>query len=382
MDQIHAYIIAKLEERRKEGNLRSLKLLTNKTDFCSNDYLGLARDLPFQEHIAKEATLVGASCGSTGSRLLSGNNTYAEALETKIAAFHKSENALLFNSGFDANYGLLSALPYRGDTILYDELVHASVHDGIRGSKAFSTAFGHNDMRDLGSKLKMAEGRKYVVTESLFSMDGDQANLQEMAVLCRQFGAGLIVDEAHATGVIGPGGAGLVNQLGLEKDCLARIHTFGKALGAHGAVLLSNQNLRDFLINFCRPLIFSTALPLQSLVAVNCAYDYFPKLEERRRYLQGLIALFRKELQKMDEFTLLPGNSPVQSVIISGNDRIKLVSAALQQAGYDARPILSPTVAKGSERIRIALHSFNTAEEVRGLAQAIKNIAALKKQMV
>jgi 8-amino-7-oxononanoate synthase len=378
MSSIQKYILQKLSERKMEGNFRSLKVIENKIDLTSNDYLGIARDKEFQALVSKEIKNHHTLSGSTGSRLLSGNSTYAETLEQQIASFHKAGSALIFNSGFDANYGLLSTLPFKGDTIIYDELVHASIHDGIKTGRANSVSFRHNDLHDLHDKLENAKGLKYVVTESVFSMDGDMAPLREIVQLCHAFEAGLIVDEAHATGVIGEKGEGLVNHLGLESDCLARIHTFSKALGSHGAVILCSTALREFLINYCRPFIFSTALPFHSLAAIKCAYDYFPPLDSRRKKLSDLISALQKALANDSNLNMLPSNTPIQSLIIKGNEEARKVAAMLQEAGFDARPILSPTVAKGKERIRIALHSFNTEEQMQQLASVLSN--ALKAQ--
>jgi 8-amino-7-oxononanoate synthase len=373
MNSIRKYILRKIADRKHEGNFRSLKVVEGKVDFTSNDYLGLARDKHFQAMVEAEVRDSQTLLGSTGSRLLSGNSAYAESLEMQIAVFHKAEAALIFNSGFDANYGLLSTLPYKGDTIIYDELVHASIHDGIKASRADSISFRHNDLSDLHAKLSAAKGLKYVVIETVFSMDGDMPPLREIAELCRAFDAGLIVDEAHATGVIGEKGAGLVHHLGLEADCLARIHTFSKALGSHGAVVLCSDDLRDFLINYCRPFIFSTALPFHSLAAIKCAYEYFPGLDDRRAQLSRLISVFRKALSDSN-LTIMPSDTPVQSVIIKGNEEAKRVAGLLQDAGFDVRPILSPTVARGTERIRIGLHSFNTEEEIIRLATSLPDI--------
>ena len=381
MNSIQKYILQKISDRKDEGNFRSLKVIEGKVDFTSNDYLGLARDKHFQAMVESEIRDSQALLGSTGSRLLSGNSIYAESLEKQIADFHKAESGLIFNSGFDANYGLLSTLPYKGDTIIYDELVHASIHDGIKASRADGVSFRHNDLSDLEAKLSAAKGLKYVVTETVFSMDGDMPPIREIAEICKAYDAGLIVDEAHATGVIGENGAGLVNKLGLENDCLARMHTFSKALGSHGAVILCSDDLRDFLINYCRPFIFSTALPFHSLAAIKCAYDYLPDLNERRAHLAHLIAVFRKTLSE-SSLTILPSDTPVQSVIIKGNDEARRVAALLQDAGFDVRPILSPTVARGTERIRIGLHSYNTEEEIVRLADAMLIFAQGKLQSV
>lgn len=369
---IETYIRKKVQERKQENNFRALKIANNLIDFCSNDYLGFARDKELQNRIAAEVKAHPEFLlGSTGSRLLSGNNEYVVALEKFLAYFHHADSALLFNSGFDANYGLLSSLPYKGDTVLYDELVHASIHDGIRKSKATGVSFRHNNVADLESKLKAATGLKYIVVESIYSMDGDAAPLKEIAGLSEKYEAGLIVDEAHATGVFGAKGEGLVQQMGVEAQCIARIHTFGKAIGAHGAVVLGSGNLKDFLINYSRPFIFSTSLPFHSLANIMCAYRYLPQATKQREKLFKLITIFSEQLKSSDKFKLLESNSPIQSVLITGNADVKAFAESLQQQGFDARAILYPTVSRGAERIRICLHSFNTEAEVSKLASSI-----------
>ena len=382
MDSIHKYILGKIADRKREDNFRSLRVVKGGVDFTSNDYIGLARDNQFHKLIEEEVKSNQLYGGSTGSRLLSGNNDYVEQLETKIAAFHRSEAALIFNSGFDANYGLLSTLPYRGDTIIYDELVHASIHDGIKAGKANKVVFTHNDLSDLEEKLRQATGLKYVVTESLFSMDGDVAPLREMSFVCSKYGAGLIVDEAHATGVIGEKGEGLVNHLGIETDMLARVHTFSKALGAHGAVILCSNDLKEFLINYCRPFIFSTAMSLHSLASIHVAYDYFPTLTDRRTQLKHLENILRGNFKSTDDIKLLPSDSPIQSVMIKGNSEVKHIAALLQKEGFDARAILSPTVAKGKERIRICLHSHNNEAQIKAFTASLHTISLSKLQSI
>ncbi|MCW3125028.1 MAG: 8-amino-7-oxononanoate synthase [Bacteroidetes bacterium] len=375
MDPIRKYILGKIADRKNEDNFRSLRVVKGNADFTSNDYLGLSRDSKFHHLIDEEVQRHHLYGGSTGSRLLSGNNDYVERLEAQIAAFHRSEASLIFTSGFDANYGLMSTLPYKGDTIIYDELVHASIHDGMKASKANKVAFKHNDLADFEEKLKNATGLKYVVTESLFSMDGDTAPLKEMSVLCAKYDAGLIVDEAHATGVIGEKGEGLVNHLGIENNVLARVHTFSKALGGHGAAIVCSHDLKEFLINYCRPFIYSTAMSLHSLGAIKVAYDYFPTLKDRRVKLRQLELLLKENFQSTDEIKLLPSDSPIQSVMIQGNSKVKHIASLLQREGLDARAILPPTVAKGQERIRICLHSHNTEAQVKALAAVIQGIS-------
>ena len=378
MNPINQYINQRLQQRKDENNFRSLKLVPAMVDFTSNDYLGLAHNTSLKQAILQEVEAREQELnGSTGSRLLSGNSSYAEALETELAAFHQGESALIFNSGFTANYGLLSTLPYKGDTILYDELVHASIHDGIRNSKAGSTAFKHNNIQHLEERLQSATGLKYVVVESVYSMDGDFAPLADIANLCQQYHAGLIVDEAHATGIYGPNGEGRVVELSLQDKCLARIHTFGKAMGGHGAVVIANQNLKQFLINYCRAFIYSTALSFHTLAAIKCSYSYIPNATAERRQLFLLINTLKAAITKHEGYELLPSNSPIQSVVVSGNNNIKYFAEALQQQGLDVRPILTPTVPKGAERIRICLHSFNTEQEVLKLAQAINKFSTV-----
>lgn len=355
-------IYQRLEEQRKNLAFRQLRNADPAlTDFSSNDYLGICRN----RMISVSPSL---AHGSTGSRLLSGNSPEAEQLETFLANFHSSEAALLFNSGYDANLGLLSSLPKEGDTILYDILSHASIRDGIRLSRANAFPFLHNDMIDLERRLSAATGTVYVVSESVFSMDGDLAPLGPMVNLCQKFGAYLIVDEAHATGVIGDRGEGLVQQLGLENRVMARIHTFGKAVGCHGAVVLGSLALKEFLLNFCRPLIYATAMSPVAVAAIKASYGIFPAMHEERKGIAELIAYFQSLPLPC---TKLASSTPIQGIIIPGNQEVAALSERLLLAGFDCRPIRYPTVPKGRERIRIILHAFNTLQELDLLKKAI-----------
>ena len=243
------FLDKKLGERRVANALRSLTWsIDNKTDFCSNDYLGIVKNKLIEKSLPDNL-----SHGSTGSRLLSGNYELIEETENFIANFHEAAAGLIFNSGYDANTGLLSCVPQKGDVIIYDQLSHASIRDGIRLSFASSFSFLHNDITDLEKKLSAAvhlHQNIFVVTESVFSMDGDKAPLIEISNLCEKYNAGLIVDEAHATGVIGEKGEGLVQHLDLQKKCFARIHTFGKACGCHGAVVLGSATIKKLSYQF------------------------------------------------------------------------------------------------------------------------------------
>jgi 8-amino-7-oxononanoate synthase len=361
-----SFLMRKLAERRDNAAFRELRLPEGKIDLCSNDYLGVVHD-----GLLEQGQQEALAHGSGGSRLLAGNYPLIGEVERQLAEFHAAPAALLYNSGYDANLGLLSCVPQRGDIVLYDALSHASIRDGMRLSFAQAFSFAHNDCADLERRLasRKGEGTCFVVTESVFSMDGDLAPLKEMAALCRQYGAQLIVDEAHATGVIGSGGEGLVQELGLEGECFARVHTFGKAVGCHGAVVLGSPLLRDYLINFSRSFIYTTALPPVSVRAIAIAYALLPKLEAQRAQLRQLTDQWRTvEIG----YQRLESGTPIQIVIVPGNDAVRAVAGRLQAAGLDVRPILYPTVPKGSERLRIVLHAFNTAQEIRMLAELLK----------
>lgn len=354
------FLDSKLNDRKADGSFRKLAVREGFIDLCSNDYLGIVRN-----HLLPHNTTLAS--GSTGSRLLSGNYQLVEETETLIAQFHEAEAALIFNSGYDANLGLLSSVPQKGDTIIFDQLSHASIRDGIRLSFAQAWAFAHNDLDDLRKKLKKASGNIFVVTESIFSMDGDAAPLAEIANLCDQHSAHLIVDEAHATGVVGEKGAGLVQKENLQDRCFARIHTFGKAVGCHGAAIVGSSKLRDYLINFARAFIYTTALPASSVELIRQSYQLLPTLNEDREKLGALIKTFKN--LRLNAATI-ESTSPIQAIIIPGNEKVKAIADDLQKAKLDVRPILSPTVAKGSERLRVVLHSFNTDVEL-GMLQEI-----------
>lgn len=363
-----SFLNKKLTERRENAAFRTLRLPEGKVDLCSNDYLGVTHDRLLEQHLSADLPH-----GSTGSRLLAGNYPLIEAVERQLAEFHAAAASLVYNSGYDANLGLLSCVPQRGDLVLYDALSHASIRDGMRLSFAQDLAFTHNDCDHLEKRLAAAQNTTsatiFVVTESVFSMDGDLAPLKDIAALCQRYKAHLIVDEAHATGIIGEKGEGLVQVLGLENECFARIHTFGKAVGCHGAVVLGSPLLRDYLINFSRSLIYTTALPPASARAIATAYTLLPELGAQRAQLQRLIDRWRAaaiDYERLDSLTA------IQVVIVPGNDAVRALAGRLQAAGLDVRPILYPTVPKGRERLRIVLHAFNKEDEVDLLVGLLK----------
>jgi 8-amino-7-oxononanoate synthase len=360
------FLHKKLNERKGQNAFRTLRLANNRIDFCSNDYLGIVKNnlLKFDQ--------TGLKHGSTGSRLLSGNYTLIEETEKFIANFHEAQAGLIFNSGYDANIGLLASVPQKGDLIMYDQLIHASIRDGIRLSFAQSFSFRHNDPVDLETRLqkKVATGNVFVVTESVFSMDGDTAPLVEISLLCEKYSAHLIVDEAHATGVIGKKGEGLVQQMNLQNKCFARVHTFGKACGVHGAIVLGSGDLRNYLINFARPFIYSTALPEVNVAAIKAAYTIFPSLNNERENLKRLIKQFQN--QKLSSLPV-GMRTPIQIVIIPGTEYVKKAAENCRQNNFDVRAILYPTVPKESERLRIVLHAFNAIEQIDHLLNILLN---------
>jgi 8-amino-7-oxononanoate synthase len=359
MGPVEQYIDKKLQERKETGKLRKLRSSNAQLDFFSNDYLGIASN--------KLLGINEPGTGSTGSRLLSGNSLETELLEKRIANFHKAEAALIFNSGYDANTGLLASIANRHSTILYDELCHASIIDGMKLSRsARHYKFRHNNATDLEKKLEQHSGNGpvIVVVESVYSMDGDIAPLVEIASLSERYNASLVVDEAHATGVFGPKGAGLVAELQLEKKIFARVHTFGKALGCHGAAVLGSNRLKEFLVNFARPFIYTTALPPHSIAAIGKAYDYLSDPFFSNKELHELIAYFREKIKASGNTGWKDSTSPIQALVCGNNEHTKKVAQALQDAGLQVNPILHPTVPEGSERLRICLHIFNTKEQV------------------
>ncbi|MEL4455959.1 8-amino-7-oxononanoate synthase [Lutimonas vermicola] len=357
----------KLEARRFNETLRSLPRQNDLIDFSSNDYLGFSRSELISNQVMEEMKTHDPSVGSSGSRLLSGNFDFHEALEIQLAGFFQAEAALLFNSGYDANIGLLSSVPQRGDSIFYDEFSHASIRDGIRLSNAKNFGFKHNDLNDLRNKIERtsSEGEAYVIVESVYSMDGDSAPLRELVDLSIEMGFKLIVDEAHSTGIYGSLGQGMVVEKQLESFVFARIHTFGKALGCHGATVVGSQKLIQYLINFARSFIYTTAMPLFSVLTIKYAILALAETNERELLNQN-ISFFRERITalKLDDI-FIKSSSPIQSSVFDSPKRVKELSVKLRDHNFDAKSILSPTVPLGKERIRFCIHSYNTSSEIQ-----------------
>ena len=350
----------KLEDRIEKGTLRSLSSFDGMIDFFSNDYLGLSKE-DFSCEIS--------SYGATGSRLISGTTPRMLEIESEIAQIFAVQSSLMFNSGYDANLGLFSSIPQRGDTILYDEFIHASVRDGIRLSHAKTISFRHNDIEDLSAKIERSDGSIYVAVESLYSMDGDFAPIKKLAVLCKSRNAYLIVDEAHACGVFGENGKGLVFELGLSHLVFARLVTFGKAYGSHGACVLGSSDLIQYLYNFARSFIYTTALP-ESVFERNLKLASSGVASNRRMKLNSNLVYFRSNFYHSG--LISNEMSPIQIIEFGSIEATKMVAEKIQALNIAVKPIYSPTVTEGKERLRICIHSFNTKQELDALIRALR----------
>lgn len=365
---VSLYMQEKLLERRNQHAYRSLSHLPEGAiDFASNDYLGFSKNKEIvhrAKEILEEAEL--SENGATGSRLISGDHLLNQHVERAVAAYHQSEDSLLFQSGYTANLGLLSCIAGRNDTILYDELSHASIRDGIRLSFSRAFSFKHNDINDLSKKIQHAIGQVFIVTESIFSMDGNEAPLLKLSFLAKQHNAYLMVDEAHALGVKG---FGLVSQLGIQGDVFARVVTFGKALGGHGAAILLNKTTKAFLVNFSRPFIYTTGIPPSQAAYIMSAYEHFESFSESSSKLNEIIQHFNTTSQDLG---FMPSNSAIHCMVIPGNERVSEAEKVLLKAGFFIKAIKHPTVPMGEERLRICLHAFNTKKQVNDLLNELR----------
>ena len=363
----------KLEKRRQENSFRTMHTTQQAIDFASNDYLGLARSEELYDLIRQTTATQSHVNGAGGSRLLTGHTTCAQSTEEMLAMIFKSDTTLIFNSGYAANQGVLSSIPQKGDTILYDELAHACIRDGARLSLAQRFSFRHNNLDDLEQKLKGAAGNVFIAVESVYSMDGDICPLKDLIPLAEKYHAIVILDEAHSTGVFGTGGAGLAVALGLEDRVPIRIYTFGKAMGVHGACVAGSGVLRDYLINFARTFIYTTALAPHSITAIKCAFEFLASHSDLQNTLASRVAFFTASADK-HSIHRIKSQTQIQGVVVPGNQSVKKLANSLAMAGMDVRPILPPTVAHGSERVRICLHCYNSEKEISELVEALSNI--------
>ncbi|WP_340066212.1 aminotransferase class I/II-fold pyridoxal phosphate-dependent enzyme [Ascidiimonas aurantiaca] len=374
----------KLDLRKNEGSLRYLSEPEAFIDFSSNDYLGFARSSVIfnnSHRYLKEKNIV--ENGAGGSRLLTGNHKLYKIAECTLSSFFEVEEALIFNSGYDANIGFFASVPQRGDIILYDEYVHASIRDGIAMSHARGYKYLHNSITNLREKIEavsLPQGANiYVVTESVFSMDGDSPDLKELCHFCSDNNLFLVVDEAHAIGVIGKQGKGLVYDLKLQDYVFAVLVTFGKALGCHGAAVLGSGSLKHYLVNFARSLIYTTALPPHALASFLCAVNYFNTTPAPFEKLRQNILFFKHQIEHYGlEHLFIPGNSAIYSAVVPGNSQVKELSSLMRGRGYEVKPILAPTVPEGKERLRFCIHSYNTENEMKEVLKLLATFAQKK----
>ncbi|MEM9078685.1 MAG: aminotransferase class I/II-fold pyridoxal phosphate-dependent enzyme [Bacteroidota bacterium] len=370
----------KLQKRRIENAFRELPNEQQLVDFSSNDYLGLSRCSEIRgkaEFLLRDRKIT--KHGATGSRLLTGNHLLYGDVEALLCKQYNTDAALVFNSGYNANIGLFSSVPQKGDFIFYDELIHASIREGISMSYAKSYKFRHNNLEDLKDKIEALYGTRsgyetseiYVVTESVFSMDGDSPDLKSFEVFCSKKGFHLILDEAHAIGVFGKG---LVEEVGISDSVFARIITFGKAMGGHGAAILGRNPLKDYLVNFARSLIYTTAMPPHALAIVLASHSFLETEGTKgQEQLHANIGFFKQEILRLNlESHFVNSNSAIHCMVLPGNQKVKELSSLLRKGGFDVKPILSPTITKGKERLRFCLHSYNSTKEISKVLSLVK----------
>lgn len=383
MDSLDSYLSQQLFSLKEQGLSRSLRVIDSSggpritiaggdfLNFSSNDYLGLASHPALAEAMAEAATRWGV--GSTASRLICGTTAEHAALEEELAAAKGTEAALVFSTGVAAATGTIPALVGRGDVVILDKLAHACLIDGVHASGAKMRVFPHNDLAKLESHLKWArethpKGRHLIVTESVFSMDGDLAPLREIVELKDRHGATLFLDEAHAVGVRGRGAQGLAGELGLAERIEIQMGTLGKALGVSGGYIAGSRMLIDFLINRARSFIFSTA-PSPAIAAASRAslrIVQSPEGDALRTRLQENLRLFADAIKaKLPPSAIMP-------LILGGEERALSEAARLQESGFFVPAIRYPTVPRNSARLRITLSAAHTPDQIRGLVAAIQ----------
>ena len=340
-------------------------------DFASNDYLGLAES-PRLKAAVSDAVGRGVPVGAAGSRLLRGNHPEHEALEAEAAGFFHAERALFLGAGYAANVALVSTLPQRGDLVVCDALVHASVHDGLRDAKAEVAFAPHNDAQAIADAIagwrgRGGRGQPFIVAESLYSMDGDRAPAADLLGLAEAHDGFLILDEAHATGVFGAGGRGLGEALEGSQALIA-VHTCGKALGVSGALVTGPAAIVDTLVNRAKPFVYATAPSPLMAAAVREALRIVADEPERRARLHALVGFAGERLARLG---LPASGSQIQPVILGQNARATATAARLQAAGFDCRAIRPPTVPEGTARLRISLTLNVDESAVSALLDAI-----------
>jgi len=360
---------ARLADLGSRGLLRRLRPPAG-IDLSSNDYLGLAA----HPHVVRAfAAAAGAGCGSTGSRLLRGHREAFSAVERRFAAFKGTERSLYFSSGYLANLAVLSTLPEAGDTVYSDELNHASLIDGLRLSRARRVVVPHGDLGALEERLAAdaGAGQRFVVIESVYSMDGDIAPLADYAAVCRRHGAALVVDEAHAVGIYGEDGSGMIRAAGVAGGVLLSINTAGKALGAAGAFVAGPAWVVDYLEQRARTFVFSTAPPPAVAAAIEAALDIVAEEPERRARLLARARFLRARLAEAGFAGAAAGTSQIVPIVVGDNEAAVELAGALQALGYDVRAIRPPTVPPGTARLRVAVNVGLAEEDLERFAAAV-----------
>lgn len=369
---------AGLRNLESQGRRRTLVELKG-VNLCSNDYLGLSKHCGLREAVERAVREAGRM-GGTGSRLLSGHDRVWDELEEEFAEFAGTEAALYFGSGYAANIGLLTAVVHKGDTVFSDERNHASLIDGIRLSGARKIIYAHRDLRQLEAELQKCagtSGRKYVVTETVFSMDGDVAPIAGLAEVCERHGAELIVDEAHATAVHGPSGRGMAAAEGVSGKVLGLVHTCGKALASVGAFVCGSSVLREHLINHARTFIFSTAMPSYMAGQIRAALRLARGMDGERAQLLDRSRKLTKNL-RLQGWDTGDSNTQIVPVIVGENEEAVALGEFLQQKGFAVRAIRPPTVAPGCARLRLSLTRDLAANELEHLESCLSKFRAQK----
>lgn len=351
-------------------------------DLSSNDYLGFARHPvvmeAMREVLAQSPAAEGAAAGAGASRLVTGNHPAYGRLERELIDWQGNEAALVMANGYMANSGIIRALAGRGDVVFSDRLNHASIVDGILLSQAEHARYRHNDIEHLRVLLEKHRDkrRKLIVTDAVFSMDGDRAPLHELVRLKREYGAMLMVDEAHSGGLYGQRGEGLCHELGLQREVDVHMGTFSKSFGVYGAFVCGSRSLIRWLINKARPLIYSTALPPVVIAGISAALALVRSDagQERRDRLRAASRMFRLRLRESG-LDVGPGDSPIVPVIVGDNERALRLSESLEREGIAAVAIRPPTVPDGTARIRFSLSAVHTDEELADAAERIRRAA-------
>lgn len=375
-NQIHTFAFMKLpknlnqklEDQKQDSSVQKLRVINNLVDFSSDDYLGFSKsEMPFKlshKYLLENEILKNQP---TESLLISENHSLYQITTSFIREFHEVESALIFSSAYDANLCFFSVIPHQNDVVLYDELSHAFIRDGIAMSKAASYTFSHNDFEDLENLiLKFPETTIYIVTESVFSMDGDSPNLEELVALSEKYNCRLIVDESHALGVFGEKGEGLLQFLTLHKRIFARIVTFGDAFGCQGTVFLGSSDLKKCIVNF------SIGLSRHDVAAILYAYERLEIEKESIEKLRQNIIFFNQQKNLLGlKPMFVRSKSAIQSAIIPGIENAKRIVQQFQDKGFDVKAIFSPIVPEGQERLRFCIHSYNTEKEINQLLKLL-----------